>query len=82
MEKDRTAICNIIGEMLDNPDEVGIYPTTKACDALETLVNDERVIAIGWTHADACVDLDQGNDPRKKEISSMLDRALVDLNQP
>jgi hypothetical protein len=35
MDKDRTAICNIIGEMLDNPDGSGIYPTSRAFDKLE-----------------------------------------------
>ena len=71
MDKDRSKICRIISEMLDNP--------TKAYDALETLVNDERMIAIGWTHADDCVDLDKGLDPRKKDIGKMLKRAEKDL---
>lgn len=32
---DRQIICNIISEMLDNPNEYGIYPTTQAYDKLE-----------------------------------------------
>ena len=31
----RSKICGIISEMLDNPDDVEIYPTTKCYDALE-----------------------------------------------
>ena len=79
MKKDRTAICNVMSELLDNPDESGIYPTTKAYDALEAIVEGARVEAIGWTHADACCDLDNGKDPRKKEVPGMLERAFLDL---
>jgi len=31
----RTAICGLMSEMLDNPDEYGIYPTTKFMDGME-----------------------------------------------
>ena len=79
MDKDRTEICNIMSEMLDNPDEHGIYPTTKAYDALEKYIEGIRAEAIGWTHADACVSLDNGNDYRKIEVPSILERAMVDL---
>ncbi len=41
--------------------------------------NDNAYAAIGWTHADACVDLDQGRDPREKEVGGMLIRAGKDL---
>lgn len=79
MEKDRTAICNIISEMLDNPDECGIYGTTKAYDRLERYVEQQRVQAIGWCVADACVQLDEGQDYRKVEVLKILERALKDL---
>jgi len=79
MDKDRTAICNIISEMLDNPDEHGIYPTTTAFGKLETYIDGVRAEAIGWAHADACVDLDKDKDPRLKECSEMLERAQKDL---
>lgn len=79
MNKDRAAICKIVSEMLDAPDELGIFPTTTAYDKLEALVDAARAEAIGWAHADACVDLDAGNDPRKKSIPEMLARARVDL---
>ena len=36
-QKERT---RIIGEMLDNPDELGIYPTTKCFNALDKLFTD------------------------------------------
>jgi len=34
----RKEICDIISEMLDNPDESGIYSTTRAYDKLEYLI--------------------------------------------
>ena len=39
---DRGAICAIISDMLDNPDEHGIYPTTIAFNRLEELVRKAR----------------------------------------
>ena len=43
----RKFICDVISEMLDNPDEHGIYPTTRAFDRLEKyceLLEDSVVI--------------------------------------
>lgn len=79
MNKDRAAICGIISEMFDNVDAFGIYPTTEAYNKLEALVHGARVEAIGWAHADACVDLDAARDPRQKIVPEMLDRAMADL---
>jgi len=42
MSKDRAVICDIISEMLDNPDEVGIYQTGKAYDKLEEYIRVAR----------------------------------------
>lgn len=42
MDKDRKVIYEIISEMLDNPDEHGIYPTTRAYDRLEQLIEAAR----------------------------------------
>lgn len=36
-------------------------------------------MALGWCHADDCVDLDAGRDPREKEIPDMMARARKDL---
>ena len=80
MRKDRTAICKIISDMLDNPNKHEIYPTSTAYTRLEHYIEGVRAEAIGWTHADACVDLDKGFDPRLKEVPEMLDRARVDLD--
>ena len=44
-------------------------------DRLESLVDDERTIAIGWAHVGDCADLDGGIDPRQKIIPDMLSRA-------
>lgn len=35
MDDDRKIICGVISEMLDNPDECGIYPTGIAYDKIE-----------------------------------------------
>jgi len=80
MDKDRTAICTIISDMFDNVDRDGIYPTTKAFKRLETYIEGVRAEAIGWTHADMCVALDKGEDPRLQNCPEMLERAQVDLS--
>ena len=79
MDKDRTAICNIISEMLDNPGECEIYPTSRAYDALEKYIEGVRIEALGWSYADACVHLDKGEDYRQIEVPSILNRAIADL---
>lgn len=79
MEKDRKIICDVISEMLDNPDHLEIYKTSEVYNKLERYIEQERMIAIGWTHADSCIDLDKGNDPRKKEVGGLIERALKEL---
>lgn len=79
MKKDRVAICKIISDMLDNPDKNGIYPTSTAYARLEHYITGVRCEAIGWAHADACVALDKGDDPRLQEVPLILKRALHDL---
>jgi len=79
IERDRTAICNIISEMLDGP----VWKIPKRVNAaytrLEQYVEGERARAIGWAHADACITLDRGDDPRSSNVPEMLTRAQVDL---
>ena len=41
--QDRSDICAIVSEMLDNPDEHGIYRTTRAYNKLEALIQAARV---------------------------------------
>lgn len=79
MDKDRIVICNIISKMLDNLNEHGIYNATKVYDELEAYIHNQRLQAIGWTHADCCIDLDENRDPRKKDIPEMIERAKTDL---
>jgi hypothetical protein len=79
MDKDRTAICKIISKMLDNPDEVGIYPTSTAYTELEHYIEGVRAEAIGWMHADACAMLDRGDDPRVAGVPDIYLRAITDL---
>ena len=37
-KKIRKDVCDIISEMLDNPDEHGIYPTGRCYDRLESYI--------------------------------------------
>ena len=80
MEKDRTAIVDIISNMLDNPDKSGIYPTSTAYARLEHYIEQVRIKALGWMHSDACGLLDQGGDPRLTDVPDLLHRAQKDLN--
>lgn len=79
MDIDRTKICGIISDMLDNPDKHGIYPTSTCYTRLEHYIEAVRAEAIGWAHADACVTLDENGDPRLTEVPSMFLRAMKDL---
>lgn len=79
MDKDRTEICKIISDMLDNPDKHGIYPTSTAFTRLEHYIESVRMEAIGWTHADCCCALDKGGDPRIVEVPDIVKRARHDL---
>ena len=81
MMNDRTEICRIISEMLDNPDKHGIYPTSTAYTKLELYIEQVRMEAIGWMYAYACVALDKGNDPRTIEVPKVIEDAMVDLGK-
>ena len=81
MERGRTRVCEIISEMLDNPDKTGIYPTGKAYNDLIEYVHQERFQVLGWMHAEACTSLDRGIDIRKTNVPMMLDRAKSDLEK-
>lgn len=80
MKKDRTEICRIISHMLDNPDEHGIYPTSTAYDQLESYIDGARAEVLGWAYMDACLQLDQGDDPRLSEVPDMLNRMSAELD--
>ncbi len=79
MDRDRTKICKIISKMLDHPNKDGIYPTSTAYTELEFYIESERIKAIGWAHAEACTELDVGNDPRLREIPDIIDKAKKNL---
>ena len=82
VSQDRSAICDIISEMLDEPSDGGIYRTTRAYNKMEALLQAARAQAAGWTWAEACTQLDRGDDPRQYEIPHLLSRIEHDLNQP
>ena len=79
MKKDRTEICKIISEMLDHPDECGIYPTSTAYTKLELYIEGQRAEVAGWTLAECCTTLDRGDDPRLSEVPEIFERMKKDL---
>ena len=80
--QDRSNACEIISEMLDNPDIHGLYPTTEAFNKLEELLNKVRIEALEWAWTDACTMLDKGEDPRQYDPDLLTLRIIKDLNPP
>lgn len=78
--RDRNHICKIISDMLDTPLGGGIYPTSTAFIRLEHYIEAERTKALGWMHAEMCILLDNGKDPRVQEVAEILERALCELD--
>ncbi len=81
MIKDRTVICDIISEMLDNPDEHGLYPTSVCFEKLNKYIESQRIEAIGWSYAYLCSKTDNGFDIRQLEAPEMLEAGLNDLSK-
>jgi len=67
-----------IEEILDNP--AGIFPSDEAYDRLEEYVKSVRTQAVGWTWAEACTQLDNGEDPRQYDQSNLIERSEKELN--
>ena len=42
-EEIRSKICELMSEMLDNPDDCGIYPTSKFMSKMEDYIIDEAI---------------------------------------
>lgn len=80
--QDRSAICEIISEMLDNPNECGVYETSKAYTQLEALVKSARIESVGWMMAEACVSLDKGEDLRQRNVPEIIEGAEKELVLP
>ena len=80
MDKDRKAICKIISDMFESRDENGIYQTSTAYTRLEHYIEQQRIEAVGWMHAESCVLLDRGDDPRTTEVPEILEKAQTDLS--
>ena len=79
-DKDRTEICKILSEMLDNPDKNGIYPTSTCYTKLEHYIESARTQALGFAHGFICARMDSANeDPRVMEVPMMLDSARENL---
>lgn len=78
--EDRSNLYKILEGMLENPDENGIYPTTKALNKLERLIREIRLETVGWVWAEVCVQLDNNQDPRKYDISLLIEKVNKELN--
>jgi len=46
IKRDREFICKVVGEMLNNPDEIDIYSATILYDKLELYINEVRSQAL------------------------------------
>lgn len=79
--ENREKIYKIIDEMLGNPNEHGIYETTKCMNALEELLKSVRVQALGYAWSVACEFIDAGADLRQLDQAEFLETALKQLNK-
>lgn len=77
---DKERVADIVNAMLDDPDPIGIYPTTRCFDQLQELLGSVRAEAIGWTWTEACSQYDRGMDPRLTAISQLMIKAAPELN--
>jgi len=68
----RKKICDLMSNMLDNPDDSGIYPTSEFMSKMEDFCLELRYEAMGWTWAEACTELDAGRDPRKYNQANLI----------
>lgn len=76
----RTKICNLMSDMLDNPDEYGIYPTGKFMSKMEDFCLELRYEAMGWTWAECCTMLDNNKDPREHDQANLIPDATANLD--
>jgi len=77
-----------LGPQWMNQDNLGILLYTDNGTKRELLkitayreedIDEKAIQALGWAYADACVDLDEGRDPRQKLVPEMMERAIIDL---
>jgi len=76
----RHKIMCIMSDMLDNPDECGIYPTTVAYDRIERLIREARIEGVSCGIVSCYTALDVVDDPRKIDFSGVVERAKKDLS--
>ena len=83
MKRDRNKICEIISEMLDNPDKYEIYPTTVAYDKLEKYIESERHILMGLLYGHICSKYEnaKGYDIRTQIVPDLIDDILKQLEE-
>ena len=85
MSKTSKSNCQFCDTPLDATTLVGVYECTKCLATFPKTTSVDELIgrvveAIGWAYADCCATLDNGGDPRKAEMSSVLERAIKDLS--
>ena len=78
MKIDRNKIVEIISKMLDNPDENGIYPTSKAYDELEEYIETARIDALAWMYVEAYLAKENFTTLAMEDI---LERSMEDLGK-
>jgi hypothetical protein len=83
MEKDKKAIIEFMSKNFKGVNLYKVFPVTTDTfiEEMEEYIEGQRVEAIGWTHAYACVNLDEGKDLRHQDCSEMLESALIDLQK-
>ena len=81
MNRDREIICEIISNMLGNPNKDKTYPVITAYNRLEFYIKSVRMEAIGWMYAYACIAADQERDIRLIEVPDIIDSALNNLEE-
>jgi len=77
---DRERVTAIVDEMLNDPNPIGIYPTTKCFDKLTELLGNVRAQTIGWTWMEACSQYTKGLNPHLTATSQLMIKAAPDLN--
>lgn len=66
--------------------EAGLSPIhlsalgTALVEPLETMIDEVRAEAVGWTWTEACSQHDKGLDVRLQNVPALYSKALLDLN--
>ena len=59
----------------------GLATSADTISGLTRQVTEIRALTVGWTWAEACIQLDRGEDPREQEMPVLLERAEQELEE-